>query len=872
MRRHLLTGLLALLTVSLFSCRIYDDKSELVLTNPVLPEDYTLSIFAIDQETIPSGGVSVITVQLLKINGTDTTEMSGAKIDVDATGGELNASEITTSSSGKAAVEFTATLAEDDPTTNFDVVFTYGGSALKETATISVTNSTGDIQDRTMRLEINQPVILADGNSTTEVFVAVVTPENTPLAGETIKFSCTAGTILASNGGVTDANGKATAVLTSERRNIDSYVTAVMNSDSTKVATSSATFSGVKISSVKDKESIVPDSSDRLTVTATVKDGADKNIAAELITFSTNNSSLIIIEESTNDTTDNYGVATCVIVRSKTNPSTQDTLFAEAAGAYDTVLINYSDKILTINVAGDLVARDSNTTTVTVKYTENDKSTPIANANINLSTTLGYFVSGDSVNYFIGKTNSSGILTTTLTNPNFTGKATLKAVASLGADTTSATKEFSFSSGVITKITLSGTPEVISTGGAQATISATAFDGSGNLVAGQDISFQVLNGSGGGEVFDYPTARTDVDGIASVQLISSNTPSEQHGVKVTATSFSGVKSIDTLKFTIANPVKNINITANIREIEIDPNGGYGIKLECIVSDINGNPVPDGTPVTFSSRKAGYAIYRRWAVITGTKDGLISAVASNFEVEGETKYLTLEYEDVNNNYFRDPNESERVQEYPVLLRGEDFVWKDYDDEYLPGPAFNDYNGNGRLDIMNVEPYWYDADVHIDAKGVSLQPVNINGNSCWYFDLNENGYYDYTETLRDGVTLQDYKDSADVAWEKSWDLYADTDSTRRPKGYGDYDFPDIDWNQNGIPDPVTAYVIEKEVLTVGGKAPNVLHYGQNDGKRLCLEIWAESKGIRTQNNLNFYPLPISEAAKSYWHPFDVKRWYY
>jgi hypothetical protein len=58
-------------------------------------------------------------------------------------------------------------------------------------------------------------------------------------------------------------------------------------------------------------------------------------------------------------------------------------------------------------------------------------------------------------------------------------------------------------------------------------------------------------------------------------------------------------------------------------------------------------------------------------------------------------------------------------------------------------------------------------------------------------------------------------------------------------------DIDWNQNGIADPHTAVSITRTVQTVGGKATNMIIYGQSDALRIEVMIWAESQGVVTES---------------------------
>jgi hypothetical protein len=78
-----------------------------------------------------------------------------------------------------------------------------------------------------------------------------------------------------------------------------------------------------------------------------------------------------------------------------------------------------------------------------------------------------------------------------------------------------------------------------------------------------------------------------------------------------------------------------------------------------------------------------------------------------------------------------------------------------------------------------------------------------------------------------------------------------------------YKDIDWNDNGRPEPhetENAVVVKKTVTTVNGVVTNDLTYGQTDAWRLCVEVWAEVRGVKS-NSIIFSPLPIAESDVDY-----------
>jgi hypothetical protein len=60
-------------------------------------------------------------------------------------------------------------------------------------------------------------------------------------------------------------------------------------------------------------------------------------------------------------------------------------------------------------------------------------------------------------------------------------------------------------------------------------------------------------------------------------------------------------------------------------------------------------------------------------------------------------------------------------------------------------------------------------------------------------------------------------------------------------------------NGVADPRTTVAITRTVQTVGGKATNMVLYGQADATRIQVMIWAESQGVKTESPAQFI-LPI------------------
>jgi hypothetical protein len=379
-----------------------------------------------------------------------------------------------------------------------------------------------------------------------------------------------------------------------------------------------------------------------------------------------------------------------------------------------------------------------------------------------------------------------------------------------------------------------------------------------NLVKDAHISFNLIDGPGGGEYIDPAIVVSGADGTAETNLISGTIPSEFQGVRIVAGDFSTLKS-DTLTFTIAGPPHNITIRTNVGQLQ-KYESTYGKHVSAIVTDVNGNPVADGTEVTFSSKIVGYRIF---------------SLLANFEivpVRIDTVHsATLFFEDFNNDFILD-SEIEDINKDGILNRGEnvngDRNSNGYDN-YLPGPGFHDINWNGRRDYkfnmtdyethrLNggsptsyayrpAEPFRDEIRIVpiIDTVGGTIVVTRYDTSFVVtrFADFNGNNHHDVVEPLMD-------PNMTDSVYES----LPGFDSTL---GY----YPDIDWNQNGVQDPSTAVTINRTVQTKDGIADNELVYGQSDALRIVVRLSAESKGLETKSP-EILTLPILEKDYKFW----------
>lgn len=685
----------------------------------------------------------------------------------------------------------------------------------------SASTSLSFITTRTMTINAIPAVIQADGTSYSTITVQVKNEDNNPMVGDKVTFTTDAGLVTAS--ATTDANGRAVATLTSDRRNTITTVKAVLAKDETKFVTIKVEFAGVELTASANPPSINSSGRDSSTITITLVDAAKNPIVGEPINFSKQQDSTHLAR--LDSVTNNRGEARCKVYGKGTGT---DTIRVEAAGATAKTTINYSSNYLVIDTAAGqwCIADGKDSTLINITYLKGDRITPIDTALLDVSVTLGK-MNNDTV--FAKRMRLiSGRLSFYMKNPTFANTATIFVYAKTGLEMTSAYFYLYFKANVIKRIDLVGTPEVIATNGSKAKITAIVYDSLGNRVKDQRISFNMSNGPGGGEYLDPPTALTAEDGSAITYLVSGKTPSMFRQVWITAGDQFGIKS-DTIKFTLAGPPNAITVRQNIKEGIDNKDGTFALPCAAIVTDVNGNPVADGTEVTFSCKITGWCVPRPVTHFMRNTNGDWC-----YDIIIDTMLTIYPFEDLNDNYRLDPGED--INGDGVASRGED---RDGDGQFITGPAYIDINGNGHRDYSRNQPgLAYEPPEPWDTCFAGYDTAGHRMFSMHWADYNGNGVFDTVEPLVNStMTDSEYTDSLKRYRNNHHDMNFDYDA----------------YPKNGVADPRTTVAIARTVQTTGGKAPNKILYGQADAVRVQVMIWAESQGVKTESPAQFI-LPI------------------
>jgi hypothetical protein len=795
------------------------------------------------------GDTVSINAQLLSDTGATASGLSGRSITVVKSHDDdwISHSAVSTDQHGRAVVRFSS-MREGQ------AMITFRFNNVERTVAVEVT----DNPPRNITITASPSQIFADGVSRSIVTVQVINDNRNPIVNDVIRFSTNAGVITAE--GITDQDGRATAELRSDRRNTVATVTATLRSDGEITARTIVEFTGVTATATPVPASIRPNNRDICTLTVSLRDAQNNPIVGERVIFTNTAGDTLHPHANPGNVdslTNTRGEARIRIV---TGTAGTLRITAHAAGTTASAAITITDQTLAIAPASsnNYIADAGHRSTFFVQYLRGDGSL-VSDARIEATVTMGSFydtenIPPDAIVFARVIQSEDGHATVIVDNPRFTGLATLYVRAcpanSLGqcADDSFATGSFQFQLRTIQvdTIRIVATPAVIGINGGRARIVATVTDAHGNRVANVPISFNMANGPGGGEFIDPATAFTKEDGTATVEVVSGTIPSAFGGVDVWASDISNTRRSNAVKITMAGPPRYISLRRNMETITTPGPATYGEQLEALVSDVNGNPVADGTEVTFSAQVTAYQYYAMG--VTG------SAFVTN-ATTGERMFVR-----------------DSLTPAPIKIASE---WLDRSRPYRPFPPFNDINRNGIPDRgRHVEPCdpgtrdipggdLFPGDFPVNIGGVNFTELRFDQfpfgcRTGVFADLNNNGVRDtieeffrnepewlaLTEDMRTNLLAYDFG---------------------RIDAYLDHPAPfwDLNWQHGngGIPRPHTAVLIERTRQTTDGRAQNLLVYGQSDASRVYVTVSAEANGL-----ISITPeflLPRSESAR--WRPW-------
>ena len=457
-----------------------------------------------------------------------------------------------------------------------------------------------DVVVGTVSVSAGSDTAIADGSTRTLISATVQDNLGNNVAdGTTVTFTTMAGTFEDPDDPLTPTtktadttNGVATAWLISASNVGRTTITATVGgvTDSTELTFIAGAVGNISLAAVPNN--LTADGASESTIRATVTDAAGNAVAdGEVISFSL---STITGSLSAPTATTEGGIAT-VTYTAATTSGTETVTAVSTNGTTATVDITLIEATIgSVSVSAGteyIIANETSQSLIMATVLDTLGNPVVDGTTVTFTTTAGTFDDPDDPLIPTIKTEdtTNGVANVYLISAANVGVATVTATVGGVADTT----EVYFIAGAVDAISLVAVPNNLTADGAsESTIRATVTDADGNAVAdGEVISFSLIPGSTGS--LSAPTAMTE-GGVATVTYTVPLTAGTE---TVTAVSTNG--TTDTVDITlIGATIGSVSVNAGTDEIVAD--GSSWSLITATVLDTLGNPVADGTTVTFTT--------------------------------------------------------------------------------------------------------------------------------------------------------------------------------------------------------------------------------------------------------------------------------
>ena len=547
-----------------------------------------------DPEELPSDGQSKSVITVLVKETTTHIPISSEQVSFGASDGFIEGKK-TTDTSGVAKSTFTA---------GYNAGTVYVMVSFGTTLVDSISIKINEVVARGIELSASPSQIAANGISTSTITALLRDDNFNPVVGENITFTTNLGTITAADS--TDDNGRAEAILVSERKNGEATITAKYKKH---VETIPVSFTGVDISVSATPENLFAGGEEETTVTAYVKDAADEPIVGTDVQFVWYLDDVLIGEKIAK--TDVQGRSSIPISSSDAGRA---KIVISGAGAVDSTYVTFTRLQFSIGGEAESVSTGGKNLDVWVQLYDTVEEKYIENAEVEFYTTMGTITTNTT-------TDAQGKAYATLTSGNTAGTVTVSASTKYQEYTVSAEDNFIFVNAEPNNVKLSVDANIVAVGGNSSELIAVVTDEFGNPVPDVLVSFKILKGPAGGEFIHPAIATTGTSGVASTFFYSGQLASEFEAVQLQALVGSVESNISVL--TIAG-VPEVVKPGYQTEWELDTidkgDGTFSLPVSALVLDANSNGVVDGTTVYFKVEPA------EGAVISPVKT--VSSVASS----------------------------------------------------------------------------------------------------------------------------------------------------------------------------------------------------------------------------------------------------
>ena len=461
------------------------------------------------------------------------------------------------------------------------------------------------------------PEMLAPGDHA-QVHIFVVDAGENPVSGATVSLSATAGRLEPPEL-VSDSLGRGIAFFTAPTQVGKVTITARCGSDCQASASVKIDTVGAALFHLSaEPGSILADGLSAATLHVQLRGSDLRPRRGEAVSFSTNHGRI----EPAYVLTDSSGEASAELVSEASHTDLTAQVVAQAVGLKDTATVVFRGLLfeMTANPTR-LVANGTSESVVTAVVKEASSYVAVPDLDVVFATNLGTIPAHV-------KTDPSGTASVKLRAGRQTGWATV--VGTVGNALRDTVRVY-FGESKPAYLTLQARPAVIQADGTSTSeITATVSDSSRNPVPdGTAVRFELLQGKG-----RLDSYRQTTGGVATTTLVSDTKP----GLALVRATVGGLADTVTVRYVAGGPA-SISVVADSSSLPAD--GVTMTHVRAYVYDVSGNPVADGTVVTFEA-DLGHITERAQtqdgvaqAQFSGSQTGVATIVARAGGVVGET---------------------------------------------------------------------------------------------------------------------------------------------------------------------------------------------------------------------------------------------
>lgn len=527
---------------------------------------------------------AVLTAQVLDANN---RAVAGIPVTFAADTGSLVVTQAVTDSSGLA----TATLSAGVNSAERTIAVTASAGGRSAAATVDVLDAPLQVAEIVVGSSVS--LLPSDGSQAATITVLALDADNNVVAGVPISFTASSGA-LAVNTAITDANGVASAVLSTGGDSSNRTITVTAGSAELSASTAVevvgtsvpvTTVTAVQLSA--DRLSLPSDGSATATVTAVVV-GAGNNVVPGVPVSFVVDSGVVAVGSGVSDAQGR--VTATVTVGTDTTPR-DITLTATAGNVSATAVIEVTEAAQPVTVAdllvlaspGTVLAGSGDSTLVTVIALDENNNT-VPGVPVSFGATAGILTS-------IGAETDEGGRAQAVFLPEGLEAVTVEISVTAGGLSESVFVDVVLFDPV-SSVNLTAAPGIIATDNStSADVTAQVLDANNRAVEGIVVTFASDSGA-----LVVTQAVTDASGFATATLSAGGSALERN---ITVSASAGGVIASTTVQAVSNPLQVASVVLSTNTGSLPSDGSAGATLTAIVRDANNNLLAD-VPVSFTA--------------------------------------------------------------------------------------------------------------------------------------------------------------------------------------------------------------------------------------------------------------------------------